>query len=100
MAPKGKEVIVVEKSRKRGRPRKSKASSSAPKASPARRFEAKALELHGLTWFNTQREAKYAPENWIDEGRLELEFLDIRDKIRELVTGYIFNELEGCNLTL
>ncbi|MCD9638405.1 hypothetical protein HAX54_022364, partial [Datura stramonium] len=57
MAQKGKEVIVAEKSRKRGRPRKMKASSLAPKAGPIRRYGAKAVEPHGLTWFNTQKEA-------------------------------------------
>ncbi|MCD9645985.1 hypothetical protein HAX54_035475, partial [Datura stramonium] len=70
MEPIGKEVIVDEKSRKRGRSRK---------------MEAK---------------PKYAPENWIDEGRLALEFSAIRDKIYELGASYIFNELERHNLTL
>ncbi|MCD7457476.1 hypothetical protein HAX54_035162 [Datura stramonium] len=50
--------------------------------------------------FNTQKEAKYAHENWIDEGRLALEFPAIRDKIHELGAGSIFNEPERCNLTL
>ncbi|MCD7472666.1 hypothetical protein HAX54_013967, partial [Datura stramonium] len=63
MAQKGKELIVAEKCRKRG---------------TARRFKEKAIEPHKLTWFNTQKEAKYAPENWIDEGRLALEFPAIR----------------------
>ncbi|MCD9558467.1 hypothetical protein HAX54_015853, partial [Datura stramonium] len=43
------------------------ASSSAAKAGPARQFGAKSVEPHGLTWFNIQKKAKYAPENWIDE---------------------------------
>ncbi|MCD7464874.1 hypothetical protein HAX54_000134, partial [Datura stramonium] len=77
MASKGKEVNVAEKSQKRGRPRKTDASSSAPKAGPARRFGAKSVEPHGLAWFNTQKEVKYAPENWIDDGHLALEFLAI-----------------------
>ncbi|MCD9637559.1 hypothetical protein HAX54_020926 [Datura stramonium] len=100
MAPKEKEVIVAEKSRKRGRLRKMEASSSALKAGLARRFRAKAVEPHGLTWFNTQKEAKYSPKNWIDEGRLALKFPAIREKIRELGAGYIFNKLDRCNLTL
>ncbi|MCD9559511.1 hypothetical protein HAX54_017510, partial [Datura stramonium] len=75
MAPKGKEVIVDEKSQKRGRPSKTVASSSAPKAGPARRFGAKEVEPHGLTLFNTQKEENYVPENWIDEGRLALSSL-------------------------
>ncbi|MCE0482040.1 hypothetical protein HAX54_040374, partial [Datura stramonium] len=66
---------------------------------PARIFGAKAVEPHGLTWFNTQKESKYAPENWIDEGQLALEFSDTREKIREFGAGYIFNEPERCNLT-
>ncbi|MCD9645302.1 hypothetical protein HAX54_034137 [Datura stramonium] len=57
------------------------ASSSASKAGPSRRFRVKAVEPHGLAWFNTQKDVKYAPKNWIDEGRLALEFLTIRDKI-------------------
>ncbi|MCD9642564.1 hypothetical protein HAX54_029437, partial [Datura stramonium] len=56
MTSKVKEVNVAEKIRKRGRPKKTDASSSAPKAGPARRFEAKVVEPHGLTWFNTQKE--------------------------------------------
>ncbi|MCD7456280.1 hypothetical protein HAX54_031117, partial [Datura stramonium] len=65
-----------------------------------RRFGAKAVEPHGLTWFNTQKEVKYAHENWIDEGHLALEFPVIREKIPELGAGYIFNKSERCNLTL
>ncbi|MCD7463163.1 hypothetical protein HAX54_050079, partial [Datura stramonium] len=99
MAPNGKEVIVAKNNRKRGRPRRMKASSSAPKVGPTRRFGAKAVESHGLTWFDTQKEAKYATENWIDEGFLALELIDIREKIRELGASYIFNESERCNLT-
>ncbi|MCE3051347.1 hypothetical protein HAX54_049545, partial [Datura stramonium] len=81
IASKGKEVNLAEKSQKKGRPRKMDASSLAPKAGPTRRFGAKAVETHGLTWFNTQKEAKYAHENWIDEGRLALKFPAIREKI-------------------
>ncbi|MCE3217204.1 hypothetical protein HAX54_011036, partial [Datura stramonium] len=58
-----------------------------------------AVETYGLTWFNTQTEAKYALEHWIDEGRLAQEFLAIRDKLSELGVGYIFTEPEECNLT-
>ncbi|MCD7453323.1 hypothetical protein HAX54_020565, partial [Datura stramonium] len=67
---------------------------------PARKFDVKAVEPHGLTWFNTQTKAKYAPKNWINEGCLALEFPAIRKKICELGAGYIFNEPERCNLTL
>ncbi|MCD7449344.1 hypothetical protein HAX54_051533, partial [Datura stramonium] len=48
-------------------------SSSAAKETPARRFGAKVVELHVLKWFNAQKEAKYAPENWFDEGFLTLD---------------------------
>ncbi|MCE3216612.1 hypothetical protein HAX54_007139, partial [Datura stramonium] len=58
------------------------------------------VEPHGLTWFNIHKKAKYAPKNWIDEGRLSLKFLTIRDKLRELGGGYIFAKTEECNLTL
>ncbi|MCE2055772.1 hypothetical protein HAX54_043373, partial [Datura stramonium] len=64
------------------------------------RFEAKEVEPHGLTWFNTQKEAKYAFENWIDKGRLILEFPTIRYKVHELGVDDIFAEPEECNLTL
>ncbi|MCE2055653.1 hypothetical protein HAX54_043098, partial [Datura stramonium] len=97
---KGKEVNVAEKSRKRGRPRKTNSSSSAPKIGPARKFGAKGVEPHGLTCFNTQKEEKYASENKTDEGHLALKFPAIRKKIGELGASYIFNELERCNLTL
>ncbi|MCD9638116.1 hypothetical protein HAX54_021847, partial [Datura stramonium] len=70
MTSKEKEVNVAKKSRKRHRPRKRDAK------------------------------AKYALENWIDEGYLALEFPAFRKKIRELGAGYIFNEMERCNLTL
>ncbi|MCD9640903.1 hypothetical protein HAX54_026638, partial [Datura stramonium] len=33
-------------------------------------------------------------------GCLALEFPVIRDKIHELGAGFIFNEMERCNLTL
>ncbi|MCE0481357.1 hypothetical protein HAX54_039039, partial [Datura stramonium] len=79
MEPKEMKMIETEKSQKRGRPRKPKDTSSASKASPARRFRAKEVELHGLTWFNTKKKAKYTPENWIEEGHLALEFVAIRD---------------------
>ncbi|MCD9560011.1 hypothetical protein HAX54_018434 [Datura stramonium] len=61
-----------------------KGSSSSAKGTLARRFRAKVVEPHGLTWFNRQKVAKYAPKNWIDEGRLALESLGIRDKVREV----------------
>ncbi|MCD7448413.1 hypothetical protein HAX54_041904, partial [Datura stramonium] len=100
MVSKGKQVVVADPSIKRARKGKTEASSSASKASPARRFGAKAVEPHGLTWFSTQKEVKYSPKNWIDKGRLEPEFLAIQDKIRELGASYIFNKPERCNLTL
>ncbi|MCE3215042.1 hypothetical protein HAX54_000601 [Datura stramonium] len=49
-----------------------------------RRFGAKAVEEHGLKWFNAQMEAKDAPENWNDEGLFALEFPTIRGTVREL----------------
>ncbi|MCD7453575.1 hypothetical protein HAX54_021445, partial [Datura stramonium] len=64
------------------------------------RLGAKVIEEHGLKWFHAQRKAKYAPENWIDEGCLALELPTIRNTIRELGLGYAFSKLEECNLTL
>ncbi|MCE0481689.1 hypothetical protein HAX54_039629, partial [Datura stramonium] len=96
----GMEIDVAGKGIKRLQKGTKGASSSASKAGPARRFGAQAVEPHGLNWFNLQKEAKYAPKNWIDKGRLVLEFLIIRDKLRELGVGYIFVELEECNLTM
>ncbi|MCD7451373.1 hypothetical protein HAX54_011429, partial [Datura stramonium] len=97
---KGIEIKVAGKGLKRLRNGTEGASSSAAKASPTKRFGAQAVEPHGLTSFNTQKEAMYAPENWINEGCLAPEFLVIRDKIRELGVGYIFSKSEECNLTL
>ncbi|MCD7453975.1 hypothetical protein HAX54_022893, partial [Datura stramonium] len=76
MASKGKEVVIANPSLKRLQKGTKGPSSSASK------------------------KAKYAPENWIDEGRLVLEFSTIRDKVPDLEFGYIFVELEECNLTL
>ncbi|MCD7459492.1 hypothetical protein HAX54_041037, partial [Datura stramonium] len=74
--------------------------SSAAKAPPTKRFGAKAVEEHGLKWFNAQKVANYAPKNWIDEGCLALEYPTIRDTINESGLGYVFAEPEECNLTL
>ncbi|MCD9558967.1 hypothetical protein HAX54_016676, partial [Datura stramonium] len=66
---KGKEIEVLKKGSKQLR-KGPKGSSSSAKGAPTRRFGAKVVEHHGLTWFNPQKESKYAPENWIDEVRL------------------------------
>ncbi|MCD9646889.1 hypothetical protein HAX54_037130 [Datura stramonium] len=58
-------------------------SSLAAKGTPTIRFGAKDVEPHGLTWFSLEKEAKYSPKNWIDEGRLALAFRTIHDKVRE-----------------
>ncbi|MCE3051556.1 hypothetical protein HAX54_050181, partial [Datura stramonium] len=91
---KGKEVVVADKCLKR-LSKGTKGSKSPPaKAPPTRRFRVKAIEDHGLKWFNTQKEAKYAPENLIDERCLALEYPTIRDTIREIGLGYVFVEPE------
>ncbi|MCE3052495.1 hypothetical protein HAX54_052764, partial [Datura stramonium] len=77
MESKGKEVVVVDPSLKRNRKGKKGASSLASKAGPVRRLGEKVVEPHRLTWFNTQKEAKYIIDNLIDEGRLALEFLTL-----------------------
>ncbi|MCD9645773.1 hypothetical protein HAX54_034973 [Datura stramonium] len=66
----------------------------------ARRFGAQAIEEHGLKWFNAQKEAKYSLENWIDEGRLAMEFPTIHDTIYGLGLGYVLAKPEECNLAL
>ncbi|MCD7464282.1 hypothetical protein HAX54_052440, partial [Datura stramonium] len=59
-----------------------------PKRPPrAWRFVAKVVKEHELKWFNAQKEAKYTPENWIDEGCLALEFPIFHDTIRDLGLG-------------
>ncbi|MCD9643261.1 hypothetical protein HAX54_030559, partial [Datura stramonium] len=74
-ANKGKEVATSSKGFKR-----------------LRRFGAKAMEEHGLEWFNAHKENKYVSfnahkennyvsENWIDEGHLALEFPIIHDRV-------------------
>ncbi|MCD7469734.1 hypothetical protein HAX54_008910, partial [Datura stramonium] len=83
-----------------GKKGKNRASYSASKAGSTMRFGEKAVEPHGVTWFNTQKESKYAHKNWIDEGHLTLEYQAIQDKIYELGAGYIFNESKRFNLTL
>ncbi|MCD7448441.1 hypothetical protein HAX54_042238, partial [Datura stramonium] len=65
-ADKGKEVAVASKGFKRIRTGVA-LSSSSQKAPPYRRFGANAVEDYRLNWFNAQKEAKYAPENRIDE---------------------------------
>ncbi|MCE3050966.1 hypothetical protein HAX54_048619, partial [Datura stramonium] len=53
---KRKRVVTANPSFKRLRKGTEGASLSAAKAIPARRFRAKAIEPHGLTWFNTRKE--------------------------------------------
>ncbi|MCD9638403.1 hypothetical protein HAX54_022361, partial [Datura stramonium] len=65
MAPKeskGMEIEVASKGLKRLQNGTKGDSSSAAKAGPAKQFGAQA------------KKAKYAPENWIDDARLALEF--------------------------
>ncbi|MCD9641645.1 hypothetical protein HAX54_027960, partial [Datura stramonium] len=57
MEPKGKEVVIANPSLKRLQKGTKVDSSSAAKVGPARQFGEKAIEPHGLTWFNTQNEA-------------------------------------------
>ncbi|MCE3215853.1 hypothetical protein HAX54_003789 [Datura stramonium] len=87
MTSKGKEVVFEDPSVKRARKGQMGASSSSFKAIPVRRFGAKCLVLRAI-WFNTQKEDKYALENWIDDGLLAPEFPSIRDKIR--VGSYLY----------
>ncbi|MCE3052086.1 hypothetical protein HAX54_051575 [Datura stramonium] len=79
-ANKRKEIEVAGKSLKWLR-KGIKGSSSSSKGASARRFGERAVEPHGLSWFNTQKEVKYAPENWIDKDCLALEFPTIWDKV-------------------
>ncbi|MCD7448785.1 hypothetical protein HAX54_046321, partial [Datura stramonium] len=62
-ADKRKEVETANRGLKQPRKGTKGLSSSAAKETPARRFGAKAIEPHGLKWFNAQKESKYAPEN-------------------------------------
>ncbi|MCD7451598.1 hypothetical protein HAX54_012759 [Datura stramonium] len=103
MAPKAnkeKEVETANKSLKQLRKGTKGSSSSTTMATPAMRFGAKVVEPHGLKWFNVQKDAKYSPENWIDDGFLALEFPTICEKVHELGLGYVFVEPEECNLSL
>ncbi|MCE0481683.1 hypothetical protein HAX54_039614 [Datura stramonium] len=96
---KGKEIVEASKGFKRLR-KGTKGLSSLANGALARRFGERAVEPHRLSWFKSQKEVKYAHENWIDEGLLALEFSTIPDKVHELRLGYIFVEPEKCNLTL
>ncbi|MCD9643873.1 hypothetical protein HAX54_031757, partial [Datura stramonium] len=73
-----------------------RSNSSAAKAPHSRRFKAKAVEEHGLKWFNAQKEAKCALKNWIDDGCLALEYPTIHATICELGLGYVFVEPEDA----
>ncbi|MCD7461117.1 hypothetical protein HAX54_045197 [Datura stramonium] len=97
---KGKEIEAAGKGLKQLRKCTKGPSSSSSKGATARMLRERAVEPHGLSWFNTQKEVKYAPKNWIDKGFLALEFSTIQDKVRELGLGYIFAKTEKCNLTL
>ncbi|MCE0480526.1 hypothetical protein HAX54_037455, partial [Datura stramonium] len=77
---KGKEVEIANKGLKRLQKGTKRSSSSVAKGTHAKRFREKVAEPHGLTSFNTLKEAKYASENRIDEGHLALEFPTIFDK--------------------
>ncbi|MCE2056173.1 hypothetical protein HAX54_044149, partial [Datura stramonium] len=81
---KGKEVVVTNKGLKWLIKGTKGSKSLAIKSPPARRFEAKVVQEYGLKWFNSQKEAKYAPKNWIDEEHFALEFPNIHETIREL----------------
>ncbi|MCD9642094.1 hypothetical protein HAX54_028730 [Datura stramonium] len=85
MPNKGKEIVEVGEGLKRLH-KGIKVSSSLAKGAPARRFRERGMEPHGLSWFNTQKEVKYAPENRIDEGRLTLEFPTIWHKVRTMMS--------------
>ncbi|MCE0481621.1 hypothetical protein HAX54_039498 [Datura stramonium] len=88
---KGMEVDIANKGLKMLPKGKKGSSSSAAKGAPARRFRAKTMEPHELKWFNEQKEAKYAPENWIDECRFTLKFSTICNKVHELVRKFYEN---------
>ncbi|MCE2055239.1 hypothetical protein HAX54_042264, partial [Datura stramonium] len=90
----GKEVVVSDKGLKGLRKGTKGSKSSTIKSPPARRFRANALEEHGLKWFNAEKEAKYAQENWIDEGRLALEFPTICNTVSEMGLGYVLAKPE------
>ncbi|MCD7468508.1 hypothetical protein HAX54_006786 [Datura stramonium] len=98
-ANKGKEIVATAKGFKRLQKGTNRLTSLA-KGAPNRRFREGAVEPHGLSWFKTEKEVQYAPENLNFEGRLSLEFPSIWNKVREQGLGYIFSELEECNLTL
>ncbi|MCD7471615.1 hypothetical protein HAX54_012191, partial [Datura stramonium] len=74
-ADNGKEVEISNKGLKRFQKETKGLSSSAAKRTLPMRFRAKVVEPHGLKWFQAQKEAKYAPKNFISEGGLALEFL-------------------------
>ncbi|MCD9559872.1 hypothetical protein HAX54_018198, partial [Datura stramonium] len=60
----------------------------APKDSKGMKIEVAGKGLKrlqkGTKGASSSKEAKYAPENWIDEGFLALEFPAIQDKLHEL----------------
>ncbi|MCD7463513.1 hypothetical protein HAX54_050771 [Datura stramonium] len=62
-ANKGKEIEVAGKGLKRLQKCTKGSSSSSAKGAPARMFGERAVEPHGLSWFNQQKKVKYDLEN-------------------------------------
>ncbi|KAH0649907.1 hypothetical protein KY284_029819 [Solanum tuberosum] len=64
------------------------------------KFGKKAVERDVWEWFECQREAKYIGDEFVNEVRLQSQFLDIYQIGHELSLRFIFDNSRDCNLTL
>jgi hypothetical protein len=53
-----------------------------------------------LDWFESQKEAKYMGDEYVNEGRLQAEFPRIHEMVYNLGLQFIFEDQGECNLTL
>ncbi|KAG5571889.1 hypothetical protein H5410_061655 [Solanum commersonii] len=93
MDPKARNVAGSKRSRKGE-------ASGLDNRVPAQNFKKKAVKAYGLLWFDCQREPKYMRDKYVDEIRLQSQFLAIYRTVVELGLKFIFDHLGDCNLAL
>ncbi|KAH0708909.1 hypothetical protein KY290_010426 [Solanum tuberosum] len=93
MDPKAKNVVGSKRSR-RGE------ASRSSNLEPVRKFGEKVIERYGWEWFECQREPKYIGNEYVNEVRLQSQFLVIYRIVLELGLRFIFDHPGDCNLSL
>ncbi|KAG5582081.1 hypothetical protein H5410_052708, partial [Solanum commersonii] len=93
MALKAKNMAGAKWSRKGG------ASGSENRELP-QKFGKKTVQQYGLTWFDCQRKPKYMGDEYVDEVRLQSQFLGIYRTVVGLGLRFIFNHLGDYNMSL